>query len=281
MKIIAFLKYIKFRYFHPKYIRLGIALFGSTLKTIIFEHKNYFLFCLLLFFVELFTLVNFINLSFSFDYYFLNILQIDDFLISLIQQIYSREYSNLIVLYAMTIVGIAVLLKNFIIFTTTDYTFSVLKRIPTSISKSFKPAIKKFKQILIWSLLELLFYTVAARRSFLSLILQAGWSLITFFIVPLLLLHEDSIIKNILRSLALFEKKITSIMSAEFIFESALYLAGLALVTVYNVSPVYKISLYEIVNLKTTMLSLFILYSSSLIIIAQTILITYLFTKNN
>lgn len=251
---------------HVKSLRLGLALFFSSAKTIFFDHKIYFWFCFLLFLSEIFLVISLSALRFSYDYFFINILQIDDFLISLLQQLPFLSSDSIGKSFALLSIIVFINFKNFIIFLSTIYT---LKQLNTPINRSYF-----LKKIIIWSLVELSAYGIISYLGMITF-LQFLWAGLTFFIVPLLLTTSSSFIHTFYYSFILLKKRIMNIVSAEFLFETVVYGISLFLAQWDNQSASIP---FPILNVKTYLVIAFIFYSSSLIIIAQTVLVSFLYT---
>lgn len=216
-----------------KKLRIAFSLLRLSIKAVFFEHHRYFIFCILLTFIQFITLFSTgfvhsklrLSLMISESLAGLNLFEI---LFELVNQI---KWTQILML------GLLLVLELFLIYIICSavswFAKEKFKHSQQSIGNSFRVAGKKSKQWALYAVLETVVLFLCALLGGIGSLLYFAWQLLTIFNIQLITFESVTVFGAIWRSAYYFMKNCMEVISIDALIE---------LVLIVTISGIYYFS---------------------------------------
>jgi hypothetical protein len=277
--MIKFFLFARQGLFFFKQIRVGIYIVIHTFKTLIFEHKKYYIFCFILMFFKAssFWLNNYIETTVP------SILRLTDYIagqnffeIMLNYHKYPLTMHKLFLIVCKTAIFFINLVLSWITYVAAARYFQEdISGTKISLMQSFLMSFKKLKIISLWSLIELFILFAVALLGIIGNLFYLFWDLATSFTVQLIAFRHENVFSIFQKSIQNFQHRFANILGIEFLINVALIILTAIFYSVYKTET--KATIGALSLLENPFIILFIFYLMAFISIAQIMAMTSLY----
>lgn len=261
-----------------KHSRVGIRLFSHALKAIVFDHKSYWLFCVIIAATQMlhFTWLAYSDITFSFNKFVKAFFEGQDILDEL-QELFTSSLAidqfKVVATKTSILFGTSLILMWVHVATAHSLLFD------KSQYKSLAASVTKMPMITSWAFVETLVFLTVATRGYLGALFFVIWQLSTSFVIPMIADTTQGLAHLINKSWAILKKKVSDIIAGDFISELTFLILGACIAafespaTLPEAPRSYQFSFFKVV------ITFGIIYLASIVVVAQTIFFTIIYEE--
>lgn len=262
-------------------LRMGLRLIVRSFKTVIFNHKSYGIFCVLILCIQLLRLaiMGLIDKSFSTSFLVTQSLMDASTFEVLFEQLISVSAieSLTIMLAKLPFLLIELIATNIVIIATVFFTQAQLTKTWLTVKTSLYKALTKQTTIVRWSLFQALIVTSISSLGVLGLVFEFAWQLSTSFALIILAFHHVSFIQLLHNTFKLLWYNLPNLLSMDIVIESILLSLSIFFYVLYDPGQVGSLITTLPVSYLGTVSVILFLYMSIVVMITEYIFLTTLY----
>ena len=266
--------------FFFKRIKIGIHLVKNSFKSIFFDHKKYFIFCITITIILLskIILMNLIDPQLS-----LSIL-ISEFLTgqSFFNVIFNyratyESYSIELFIIKTILFFFEFLIISYISIVLISYSDKLLNHEETTHKTCFINGLKKFRILIKWSIINVLFYFLFAVTGFIGIFLEFFWQIGTSLSLQIIFFENKNILQVLMNSFKYLKKMFGNFLGIDFFIN--IILITLSSMSYYllksQIQPTFNF--LNDFKIKNILLIVLMFYLISVVIVSEVMTFTALF----
>jgi len=267
--------------FFFKRIRIGIQLVQSSFKSIFFDHKKYFIFCLIitLTLFEKIILTNLIDPNLSLSILISEFLSGQSFFNTILnyRSIKYSFYSINLFLIKVILFFFEFLIISYISIVLINFSDKLLDHKKVTYKTCFINGLKKLPVLFKWSILNVLLYFIFAILGFIGNFMEFLWQIATSLSLQIIFFENKNILQVLSGSFKYFKKMFGNFLGIDFFINIILIILSSISYYLYKNQIIHSFNLAIDLNLKGLFSLILIFYLMAVVIVSEIVTFTLLY----